>query len=81
MWTLTLEQMVTQIGDMSTMEDLHFSNLARTLNVGVAKHAEELRSFKQALAGGHKPDDRIGRVLDPYDIDLGVVAGWKDHNL
>jgi hypothetical protein len=50
MWTLTLEQMVTQIGDMSAMEDLHFSNLAQTLNVGVAKHAEELRSFKQTLA-------------------------------
>lgn len=76
MWTLTLEQMVTRIGDMSRMEDLHFSNLARTLNVGVAKHAEELRSFKQTLAAELAgAADACGDLILEIVSDIAVKKG------
>lgn len=76
MWTLTLEQMVTQIGDMSKMEDLHFSKLAKTLNVGVAKHAEELRSFKQTLATELEgATDACGDLILEIVSDIAVKKG------
>ncbi|WP_417687962.1 hypothetical protein [Roseibium sp.] len=47
MWTIPLMQMVEQIGD-TEIPGRDFSNLANDLNAGIAEHAHELRSFKQA---------------------------------
>jgi len=47
MWTIPLMQMVEQIGD-AEIPGRDFGNLANDLNAGIAEHAHELRSFKQA---------------------------------
>lgn len=49
MWSLSLSQMVDTLGSRMMPPDPH-SRLAEQLNVGNAKHADELRSFQQTYA-------------------------------
>jgi len=49
MWTISLSEMITIIGD-GEMPGTDLSNIATTLNMGIAAHANELRSFKQSYA-------------------------------
>lgn len=49
MWTIPLVEIEQCIGDaMSTKDPGHHERLARTLNQGVAEHASDIKSFKQA---------------------------------
>ena len=73
MWTISLSEMVTMIGD-GEMPGTDLSEIAATLNSGVAAHSDELRSFEQSyaaevrgivdLAGGTATDIAMSMARD-----------------
>ncbi len=61
MWTIPLVEIEQHIGDaMSTKDPVHHERLAHTLNQDVAKHAPEIKSFKQVY------EHELVGVMDLY---------------
>ncbi len=61
MWTVPLVEIEQRIGDaMSTKDPGHHERLAHTLNQGVAEHASDIKSFKQAY------EHELVGVMDLY---------------
>lgn len=49
MWTITLREMIAIIGN-NEVPGSNLSDIAATLNTGIAAHADELRSFEQSYS-------------------------------